>query len=274
MTEAQRRADTLRAFDAAAADFAALGPHLWDPIGEATVAVAAPKPGQRVLDVCCGAGASAIPAARLVGPEGTVDGVDVSGPMVAEMGRRAADLPQLRGHQQDALQWQGTGYDIVQAALGIFFFPDMVKGTEKLVGMARPGGRAVFTIWCGDAMEAAGRYLARAVATATNTDVPEKTKNHVFYAINQAEPYATWLAERGLSDVDVVRHELSLEMTPELAWLVVVGSGFRSVLASLDAAMVETVRENYVASLRADGVTQLDATTLIGVGTVPISVVE
>ncbi|WP_260478999.1 methyltransferase domain-containing protein [Kibdelosporangium aridum] len=56
-------------------------------MGAATVAVAGPKPGDRVLDACCGAGASAVPAARLVGPEGVVDAVDLSGAMVDALRR-------------------------------------------------------------------------------------------------------------------------------------------------------------------------------------------
>jgi ubiquinone/menaquinone biosynthesis C-methylase UbiE len=51
---------------------------LWDPLGEAYVDLVAPAPGDRVLDACCGAGASAIPAARAVGASGTVDAVDLT----------------------------------------------------------------------------------------------------------------------------------------------------------------------------------------------------
>ncbi|MEU3621339.1 hypothetical protein [Amycolatopsis coloradensis] len=60
-----REIGTRRAFDDAAADFTALGRHLWEPIGEATAAAAGIRTGDRVLDACCGTGASAIPAARV-----------------------------------------------------------------------------------------------------------------------------------------------------------------------------------------------------------------
>ncbi|MBB4911709.1 class I SAM-dependent methyltransferase [Actinophytocola algeriensis] len=255
---------TTSAFDAAAADFTALGEYLWGPIGVATVAAAGLRPGERVLDACCGTGASAIPAAEAVGADGLVDAVDLSGPMVDELRGLSAGLPQLRAHQADVTTWDTGGYDVVQSALGIFFFPDMTAGTEHLISRA---GRVVFTIWRGDAMAAAGRHLGLAVAAATGTAPPKERERSLFDRINQPGTYAAWLTERGLTEVAVTTHDMRLTMTPEVAWLVVTGSGYRGALAKLDPGTVDTVREHYLASLRADGVTELDATTLIGTGT-------
>ncbi|WP_447007451.1 class I SAM-dependent methyltransferase [Saccharothrix isguenensis] len=260
------REKTLRAFDAAAADFTALGLHLWNPIGTATAAAARLRPGDRVLDACCGTGASAIPAARQVGAGGVVDAVDLSGPMVAELRRLAADLPQLHAHAADVTKWDADAYDAVLCALGIFFLPDMTADTDRLISRARPGGRVVLTIWRGGSMHTAGEHLGRAVATVTGTPAEEREPRPVD-RINQADSYAEWLTERGLVDVEVAEHELRLTMTPEVAWLVITGSGYRRGLAGLDADTVEAVRRQYLDSLSADGVAELEATTLIGTGT-------
>ncbi|MEV6908302.1 methyltransferase domain-containing protein [Amycolatopsis sp. NPDC051071] len=264
-----RKIGTQRAFDAAAADFTALGHHLWEPIGAATVAAAGLRGGERVLDACCGTGASAIPAARLVGDDGVVDAIDLSAPMIGELRGLAADLPRLRAHQVDAMTWDTDGYDVVQSALGIFFFPDMTAGTERLISRARPGGRVVFTIWRDGAMVTAGRYVGRAVAAVTDSPPQPDREPGLIDRINRPDTYAAWLSGRGLSDVDVMVNELRLTMTPELAWLVIIGSGFRGALGDLGPDVVDAVREHYLESLRADGVTEIDATTLIGTGTVP-----
>jgi SAM-dependent methyltransferase len=59
------------------------------PMTEALIAFAAPRSGERVLDVGCGCGATTLDIARAVGPSGRVAALDISGPMLAEgQGRR------------------------------------------------------------------------------------------------------------------------------------------------------------------------------------------
>jgi ubiquinone/menaquinone biosynthesis C-methylase UbiE len=70
-------------FSAGAEEFHRWSPLLWDPVGQATAQAAFPTPGERVLDACCGAGASALPAARAVGPDGRVDAVDLARSLLA-----------------------------------------------------------------------------------------------------------------------------------------------------------------------------------------------
>lgn len=258
--------DFRRGFDAAAADFDALGLHLWGPIGRATVAATRPGPGDRVLDACCGTGASAIPAAHAVGAGGSVDAVDVSPPMIDIV--RSAALPQLHGQVADVLGWTGHDYDVVQAALGIFFFPDMEAGTRRLIGMARPGGRAGFTIWRRGAMEAPGDHLGRALNAVTGAPAT-KRKPHLFDEVNEPAPYAAWLEGLGLTDVSVITDERRLDLTDELAWLIITGSGYRSAITGLSEDQVRSVRARYLETLATDSVTAVDATTLIGIGTVP-----
>jgi ubiquinone/menaquinone biosynthesis C-methylase UbiE len=62
----------------------------WDRFGAATVSRLRLAPGAAVLDLCCGAGASALPAARVVGPEGRVLGIDIAAPMLELARARAA----------------------------------------------------------------------------------------------------------------------------------------------------------------------------------------
>src|SRR5215831_14667516 len=63
----------------AAADFYDASPlGFWDYFGRRTIELLSLATGSRVLDVCCGSGASALPAAKTVGPTGKVVGVDLA----------------------------------------------------------------------------------------------------------------------------------------------------------------------------------------------------
>lgn len=257
-----------RAFDKASSDFDRLGDHLWRPIGQAVVGATDPRPGERVLDACCGNGASAIPAARRVGERGHVDAVDMAPAMVSELTRLAADLPQLHPHTADVTCWQTGNYDVVQSVLGVFFFPDMNSGSEHLVRCAHPGGRVGLTVWRRGAIEVLGEHLARSVAQVTGV-ASEKPRPSSIADIREAEPFRDWMTERGLVDVIVHTHELRIALTPEIAWLMITGSGYIAALADLDETRVADVRRTYLASLDAQGVSAVDATTLTAIGTRP-----
>jgi SAM-dependent methyltransferase len=254
----------MRVFDSASSDFDRLGVHLWQPIGAATVEATAPGPGQRVLDACCGTGASALPAAHRVGPAGHVDAVDLSPRLVGELDRHAAALPQVHTHVADVTTWAAGGYDVVQCVLGVFFFPDMAAGAEHLIGRARPGGRVGVTIWRRDALAEAGRHLRKAVGEVTGT-TPQGGLPALLETINEAGAFRDWLTARGLTGVTVTTHELRLPRTPEVAWLLVTGSGWIGLLAGLDERQIAAVRAAWLESLERAGVV-LDASTLIGVG--------
>lgn len=149
------RRRSVAAFDAASADCDTLTAHLWGPVGADTMMLASPRPGESVLDACCGTGASAILTAQLVGATGHVDAVDQSAAMVEILRGHATrpPLPQLRATQADMTGWTQGGYDLVQCVLGIFFLPDMAAGTRRVVSHCRPGGRIAFTIWRAGAVE-------------------------------------------------------------------------------------------------------------------------
>src|ERR1044071_1969981 len=60
------------------------------PATDALLAFAAPRAGERVLDIGCGGGAFPLELAHAVGASGRVAGLDISGPMLAEAERRAS----------------------------------------------------------------------------------------------------------------------------------------------------------------------------------------
>src|SRR5215469_1996462 len=83
---------SIAAYSAAADTFDDPVLSFWDRFGRETVRRVGLHPGDRVLDACCGTGASALPAAQAVGGEGSVLGVDIAEPALALARAKAAAL--------------------------------------------------------------------------------------------------------------------------------------------------------------------------------------
>jgi len=123
----------------------------WARYGRSTVERLALTKGQRVLDVCCGSGASAIPAAELVGPTGSVTGVDLADKLL-ELARRKAKQSGLeniefRSGDLTQLPFDEGSFDVAVCVFGIFFVPDMDAALRELKRVLRPGGRLAITTW-------------------------------------------------------------------------------------------------------------------------------
>jgi SAM-dependent methyltransferase len=253
-------------FGAAAASFAALDEALWNPISTAAVLRAHPQFDEVVLDACAGDGASALPTAELVGIGGVVDAVDFAEPLIELARQRAGDrMPQLRFHVADVTTWEPTGYDLVQCVLGVFFFDDVDAGTRHLIERARPGGRVAITVWAESAWEPLPEVLVSSLPEGTRVELTD-LRPPTDETAGTPGSLARWLTGLGLVQVRAEAVQRHLDLTTELAWSLVVGTGLRFALGDLDDEAVAGVRERYLAELDERGVTTIDITTLIAVG--------
>ena len=109
------------------------------------------RPGERLLDVGCGAGTSTLRLAEQVGPSGHVLGIDISEPMLALARRRAAErgLSNLSFLQADAQThaFGATAFDRVVSRFGVMFFADPVAAFRNLRAAMRPGAALCFVCW-------------------------------------------------------------------------------------------------------------------------------
>jgi ubiquinone/menaquinone biosynthesis C-methylase UbiE len=117
---------------------------------ELAVRIAAPQPGEHVLDVACGTGIGARVAARALGPSGKVVGLDVDAGVV-EVARRvtAQSGTPIEWHCANALEMpfdEGT-FDLCLCLQGLQFFPDRVAGFSEIRRVLKPSGRLVASLW-------------------------------------------------------------------------------------------------------------------------------
>ncbi len=107
------------------------------------------KPGERVIDVGCGSGATTIAFARKVAPSGHVLGVDVSGPML-ERARQSApkDLP-IDFVLADATVYpfDPASFDLLASRFGVMFFAEPALSFANMRKALRPSGRSAFACW-------------------------------------------------------------------------------------------------------------------------------
>lgn len=139
-------------FDRAAATYDQTGIEFFGTVGRTLVRRSDPQPGERVLDLGCGLGASALPTAERVGPSGHVLGLDLAPGMVEGLRARAsaAGLANLecRVGDAEAPDVEPGAWDLVQASLVLFFLPDLRAALEAYRRLLRPGGRLAFS-WFG-----------------------------------------------------------------------------------------------------------------------------
>jgi arsenite methyltransferase len=101
--------------------------------------------GDHVVDVGCGAGIDSLIASRMVGPEGSVIGVDMTPEMVqrAALSAREGGFANVRFERglAEALPAEDGWADVVISNGVLNLFPDKLAGLEEMARVLRPGGR-------------------------------------------------------------------------------------------------------------------------------------
>lgn len=115
------------------------------------VGLAAPQPGEHVLDVGCGTGTLALEIARRA-PGAAVAGVDADDAMLQRAGdkaRRDGVEIDLRTAMAQDLPFEDASFDVAVSSL--FFHhlrtPDKVAVAAEVLRVLRPGGRLVIADW-------------------------------------------------------------------------------------------------------------------------------
>jgi ubiquinone/menaquinone biosynthesis C-methylase UbiE len=268
MTEPLGAFDPTTTYDQAVTEYESASSDFWRYLSDHTVDLLQLQPGERVLDVPCGTGHSALKAAERVGPTGRIVALDVSERMVQLVRAKAA---RLRTGNIDAgvadmtrLGTPDAAYDAVICVLGIFFVPDMPAALRRLAAQARPGGRIGVAVFGESFFEPLRTTFVEAV-------------HHVAPDVEVVEPWsrvATHDELRELSDAaglhDVIVDERVDHLplaSPDDWWRIVLGSGLRSTIAQLDASASDEVHARCTAAIAREHVDSLTTTSRYVVAT-------
>ncbi len=189
---------------------------LFLPLTRILLARVGAAPGDRVVDVGCGCGATTLDLARAVAADGAVFGVDVSEPMLEVARRRAreAGLRQARFALADASThgFDPESSDLVVSRFGVMFFDDPAAAFANLRRALKPGGRLVFACWrplaengwFDVALQAALAHLPQQPTGDPHAPGP--------FAFADPDRVRTLLAAAGFSAVEVTAHDAPMRL--------------------------------------------------------------
>jgi ubiquinone/menaquinone biosynthesis C-methylase UbiE len=249
----------------AAADFYDASPlGFWDYFGRRTIELASLPSGSRVLDVCCGAGASALPAAEAVGPEGNVVGVDLANQLL-ESARKKAIQRRLGNVDFElgdmlSLRFPVASFDAVVCVFGIFFVPDMARAVNELWSRVRPGGKLAVTTWGPNFCEPANDAFWCSI---------ENVRSDLYKGFNPWDRISDPASLRKILDgAGVTSPKIIAEnrfhpvTSPDDWWTIILGSGYRGTIEQLAPVERQKVKEANLAFIRDENISAVETNVL------------
>jgi len=109
------------------------------------------QPGDKVLDIGCGFGETALEISGLVGPEGEVVGIDCTDAFldIANEERDAAGARNVRFELGDAqvCDLPEAYFDVAYSRFGVMFFQSAVRALRNANRALKPGGKVCLVVW-------------------------------------------------------------------------------------------------------------------------------
>jgi SAM-dependent methyltransferase len=170
------------------------------------LALTAPRPGDRVLELACGPGGMGLATAARVAPGGEVVMSDIAAEMVAIAAERADELGltnvSTRVIDFEDIDEPGESFDVVLCREGLMFAGSPARALSEIRRVLRPGGRLGLAVW--DARER-NPWLSTvfdAVSSVLDRPVPPPGMPNPF-ALGDAERLDALLREADMTDVGV-----------------------------------------------------------------------
>jgi SAM-dependent methyltransferase len=186
------------------------GPAIFAPWAAVLLEHAAPQIGERVLDVACGTGIVTRQVAPVLGPRGSVVGIDIS-PQMLEVARGlpAPSGAAIEWRQGDAaaLPLPDSAFDLVLCQQGLQFVPDRAAALEEMRRVLADDGRVALSIWQGLEHHPVYRPLFEAEARHLGVPLDEVASP---FSLGDADELRALLNDAGFGRVDITPKSMTV----------------------------------------------------------------
>lgn len=242
--------------------------HEWAP---RLIAAAGIRRGDRVLDVACGTGVLSRAVAQVVGPDGSVTGLDLDPGMLTLAAREA---PAIAWHRAVAehLPFPDAAFDAVVSQFGIMFFQDRPRALREMWRVLRPGGRMAVAVWA--SLDETPAYAAEVALVERMAGVAAADVLRSPFVLGDRDQFERVFIAAGISPDSVTTHagtgrfpSIRAMLDTDLnGWLPLVGVRLNPQVVEQILAEGESVFRSYMTS---DGAVRFDSPAHIAVATRP-----
>lgn len=227
------------------------GNNFHPPLANRLVELAGLQSGQKILDIATGTGLVAIAAAKIVGSDGQVVGVDISKGMLEQAQRKveAAGLQNVELQEIDAenLKLSDNSFDAILCSSAIVYLTDIPAALRNWHRFLKKGGLVAFSCFAEKALTVSVMY--RAVAQRYGIFLPNPNE-----PLDTPEKCHKMLREAGFEDIEVVTEQFGFGnyiSNAQSSWDRNLNSACGNPLLQLSPEKLEQCKAEYIAELEA-----------------------
>jgi ubiquinone/menaquinone biosynthesis C-methylase UbiE len=220
---------------------------IFGPWAEMAIDLAAPRPGETVLDAACGTGIGVRLAAPRVQPGGGLIGIDNDPGMVTVARRIAEDegiSAEWRCESLLQLSFADATFDLCLCLQGPQFATDPAAALAELRRLLKPSGRLIATMWC--AIEHNKGHYALAQALERQGVTPATRP----FSLGDGETVRTLVRQAGFQKIELQARELQASFASAEAFIAGVAAGAPATRHAL-AQLPENRKQQFVEDVKA-----------------------
>ncbi|MUG93896.1 methyltransferase domain-containing protein [Scytonema sp. UIC 10036] len=223
------------------------------PVAHRLIEFAQLQPGQTVLDIATGTGLVALAAAKKVGIEGKVVGVDISTGMLEQARQKQINLGlqnvEFIEADVEIVEFSDRSFDVIFCSLAICYLTDISPALKKWHEWLKQNGTLALNVWAEKAFPPS--VLFREVAQRYGINIP-----------NPNEPFGTLkkcyrlLQTAGFKSIQVIQEQFGWYFTPDFKsaeelWQINSKNVFGSQVFELSADELARCKAEYMAEVQA-----------------------